>query len=183
MHYTNTESDERTDKYVYTSSLPISTTFSSRSPSLRWNSSNSIIIEAMDRDFSSRSSITRYGAPFTPLDRWQFSPECMRDQIAGLKFIMLSWIFPKQPSIMSGLRIAMRFPTGRRRMLTKKSTKSLPASANSTRLVLLCIKSFKLTLEDGSIGRASIFTEKFWKFYVAVFFFFFFLFAEYVACW
>ena len=93
-----------------------------------------------------------------------------------LKFIMLSWIFTKLPSIMSGLRIVMRFPTGMRRMLTKKSTKSLPASANSTRLVLLCIKSFKLTFDE--IGSAvSIFTENFRKFYVAVSFSIFFV------CW
>ena len=72
----------------------------------------------------------------------------------------------------------MRFPTGMRRMLKKKSTKSLPASANSTRLVLLCIKSFKLTFDE--IRSADcIFTENFREFYVAVFFFF--LFAEYVA--
>ena len=188
MHYTNTQKVMKELTYIkiyiyiyiytYTSSLPISTTFSSRSPSLTWNSLNSVNRETEDRSFTSRSSITRYGASFTSLDRWQFSPECMYDPTEGLIFIMLSWMFAKLPSIMSGLRILMRFPTGTQRILEKKSTKSLPASANSTRLLLLCIKSFKLTLE----GRAvSIFTENFRKLYVAVFFFFLFLFAEYVA--
>ena len=63
------------------------------------------------------------------------------------------WKLPNTSRLRSGTRV----PTGRAGKLKRKSMNSLPASAKRTRLLLLSMKNFKLTLE-GAIA-VCVFTD------------------------
>jgi hypothetical protein len=69
------------------------------------------------------------------------------NMLVTLRFSMLRYRFGKLPAMPPpSFRRLVTAPTGRVKMVKRKSTNSLSTSANSTRRPFLSMKSFKLTM-------------------------------------
>jgi hypothetical protein len=72
------------------------------------------------------------------------------------RFSMLSYKLCKQPDMFCFCKSLVTVPTGRVKILKRKSTYFLSASAKSTRWLFVSIKSFKLTLVAAILGMTML---------------------------